>query len=85
MVDAAQFYTNRVLKEYKEKYNHATIFQLAFWYSQDDPFCRDKMHVDWVKAWIQVLNDLHAYVKQNHTTGLTWNSAPVNLDEGHST
>ncbi|XP_065574310.1 adenylyl cyclase-associated protein 2-like isoform X3 [Artemia franciscana] len=52
MNDAGQFYTNRVLKDWKEK---------------------DKTHVDWVKVWIQTLNDLQAYVKQHHTTGLMWN------------
>ncbi|CAF0716676.1 unnamed protein product [Brachionus calyciflorus] len=53
MSDAAQFYTNRVLKDYKEK---------------------DANHVQWVKQWLQVLNDLQAYVKQHHTTGVSWNS-----------
>ncbi|CAF0967240.1 unnamed protein product [Rotaria sordida] len=51
MSDAAQFYANRVLKEFKEK---------------------DPTHVEWVKQWITVLSELHAYVKQYHTTGLTW-------------
>lgn len=51
MNDAGQFYTNRVLKDWKEK---------------------DKKHVDWVKAWIQTLGELQAYVKQYHTTGLVW-------------
>lgn len=57
MNDAGQFYTNRVLKDWKEK---------------------DKKHVDWVKAWIQTLSELQAYVKQFHTTGLVWSgkSAP---------
>ena len=53
MSDAAQFYANRVLKEFKEK---------------------DPTHVEWVKQWMKVLTDLHAYVKQYHTTGLTWGS-----------
>jgi adenylyl cyclase-associated protein len=53
MSDAAQFYTNRVLKDYKEK---------------------DPNHASWVKQWLQVLNELQAYVKQYHTTGVTWNS-----------
>lgn len=52
MSDAGQFYTNRVLKEYKEK---------------------DTTHVDWVKTWLKVLSALQAYIKQNYTTGLTWN------------
>lgn len=54
MSDAAQFYTNRVLKDYKEK---------------------DVNHVNWVKMWVQLLTELQAYVKQYHTTGVTWNSS----------
>ncbi|KAI4454155.1 adenylyl cyclase-associated protein [Holotrichia oblita] len=49
--NTGQFYTNRVLKEWKEK---------------------DKKHVEWVKAWVQTLTELQAYVKQHHTTGLVW-------------
>ncbi|XP_039753204.1 adenylyl cyclase-associated protein 2 isoform X3 [Pararge aegeria] len=51
MNDAGQFYTNRVLKEWKEK---------------------DKTHVEWCRAWVQLLSELQAYVKQYHTTGLVW-------------
>lgn len=36
---------------------------------------RDKNHVEWVRAWIQVLTELQAFVKQHHTTGLVWNNA----------
>jgi adenylyl cyclase-associated protein len=54
MSDAAQFYTNRVLKDYKEK---------------------DQNHSNWVKLWLQLLNELQAYVKQHHTTGVSWNSS----------
>lgn len=58
MNNAGQFYTNRVLKDWKEK---------------------DKKHVEWVKAWVQTLTELQAYVKQHHTTGLVWSgkSAPA--------
>lgn len=57
MQDAAMFYTNRVLKEYKEK---------------------DKKHVDWVKAYLSIWTELQTYIKQHHTTGLTWSkSGPV--------
>jgi len=52
MNDAGQFYSNRVLKEWKEK---------------------DKVHAEWVKAWVGALGELQAYVKQFHTTGLVWN------------
>ncbi|KAL1493312.1 hypothetical protein ABEB36_011390 [Hypothenemus hampei] len=60
MNDAGQFYTNRVLKDWKEK---------------------DKRHVEWVKAWIQTLTELQAFVKQHHTTGLVWSGkgAPAAL------
>lgn len=51
MNDAGQFYTNRVLKDWKEK---------------------DKIHIDWCKAWVQTLTDLQQYVRQHHTTGLVW-------------
>jgi adenylyl cyclase-associated protein len=56
MNDAGQFYTNRVLKDWKEK---------------------DKVHAEWVKAWINTLGELQAYVKQFHTTGLVWNPKGV--------
>ncbi|XP_037549185.1 LOW QUALITY PROTEIN: adenylyl cyclase-associated protein 1 [Nematolebias whitei] len=51
MQDAAMFYTNRVLKEYKDK---------------------DKVHVDWVKAYVSIWTELQNYIKQHHTTGLSW-------------
>ncbi|XP_065147096.1 adenylyl cyclase-associated protein 1 [Paramisgurnus dabryanus] len=57
MQDAAMFYTNRVLKDYKEK---------------------DKTHVDWVSAYLSVWTELQAYIKQHHTTGLSWSkTGPV--------
>lgn len=57
MQDAAMFYTNRVLKEYKDK---------------------DKTHVDWVKAYVSIWTELQDYIKQHHTTGLTWSkTGPV--------
>ncbi|CAF1061330.1 unnamed protein product [Didymodactylos carnosus] len=51
MADAGQFYTNRVLKEFKDK---------------------DETHVNWVKLWLKLLQELQQYVKQYHTTGLAW-------------
>uniref|UniRef100_A0A1A8CNE0 Adenylyl cyclase-associated protein n=1 Tax=Nothobranchius kadleci TaxID=1051664 RepID=A0A1A8CNE0_NOTKA len=56
MQDAAMFYTNRVLKDYKEK---------------------DKTHVDWVKAYVSIWTELQGYIKEHHTTGLTWSSTGV--------
>ncbi|CEF61777.1 Adenylyl cyclase-associated protein [Strongyloides ratti] len=38
----------------------------------------DKIHLDWANQWVAVLDSLYKYVKQNHTTGLVWNSSPGN-------
>ncbi|XP_035659652.1 adenylyl cyclase-associated protein 1-like isoform X2 [Branchiostoma floridae] len=63
MKDAGMFYTNRVLKDFKDK---------------------DQRHVEWAKAWIQTLMKLHDYVKQHHTTGLSWNKAGAPATAGTS-
>ena len=34
---------------------------------------KNQVHLDWVKAFMQVLDELVGYVKQYHTTGLYWN------------
>lgn len=51
-IDSAQFYTNKVLKEFKET---------------------APVHVEWVKAMMLTLKGLVSYIKEFHTTGLTWN------------
>ena len=56
MNDAGQFYTNRVLKDWKEK---------------------SKVHVEWTRAWVSTLQELQAFVKEHHTTGLVWNPKGV--------
>lgn len=61
MNDAGQFYTNRVLKDWKEK---------------------DVTHVNWAKAWIQTLNELQAYIKQYHTTGIVWSGKTKAVSNG---
>jgi len=75
MNDAGQFYTNRVLKDWKDK---LVLTQFRFHMQLLTCFIvllfRDKTHVDWVRAWIQVLTELQAYVKKHHTTGLVWNA-----------
>lgn len=50
--DAGTFYTNRILKEYKDK---------------------DKTHVAWTSDWIGIFKEMQSYVKQYHTTGVSWN------------
>ncbi|XP_043921663.1 adenylyl cyclase-associated protein 2-like [Protopterus annectens] len=53
MNDAATFYTNRVLKDYKDV---------------------DKRHVDWVKSYLSIWCELQSYIKEYHTTGLSWST-----------
>lgn len=48
----SEFYSNRILKDFKGK---------------------EQVHVDWVAAFNGFLKDLQPFVKQFHTTGLTWN------------
>ncbi|RKP03964.1 hypothetical protein CXG81DRAFT_29124 [Caulochytrium protostelioides] len=36
---------------------------------------KEPKHVEWVNAYVEFLEELQAYVKQTHTTGLTWNPA----------
>eukprot|EP01132_Coremiostelium_polycephalum_P005584 gene5584-6951_t len=52
MRSTSEFYTNRILKEFKGV-------------NQDQ--------VDWVGSYIGFLKDLEKYIKQYHTTALTWN------------
>lgn len=52
MRGGSEFYSNRILKEFKGV---------------------NQTQVDWVQSFNSFLKELQAYVKQFHTTGLTWN------------
>jgi len=52
MRGGSEFYSNRILKDFKDK---------------------DPLQVDWVKAFNGFLKELQVYIKNYHTTGLTWN------------
>uniref|UniRef100_A0A5S6R691 Adenylyl cyclase-associated protein n=1 Tax=Trichuris muris TaxID=70415 RepID=A0A5S6R691_TRIMR len=56
MMDSAQFFLNRILKDFKDK---------------------DPLHKDFVRQWVDVLNQLRAYVKEHHTVGFSWKSVPA--------
>ena len=67
----AQFYGNRVLKEYKDKsvliFFRATVsFKLTLH--------RDKSHTEYIQAYYKVFRSLMAYIKQHYPQGLTWNN-----------
>lgn len=36
----------------------------------------EQLHEDWLKAWLDIFNNLQKYVRQAHTTGLVYNSSP---------
>lgn len=56
--DSAQFWTNRVLKDYKSKANEGNEGA--------------KLWVEWVKLYLAVFDELKAYVKEWATTGLVF-------------
>ena len=35
---------------------------------------RDKTHVEWVRAFTAIFDDMKQYVMEHHTTGLVWNA-----------
>lgn len=40
---------------------------------------REPVHAEWARAWIDGLQQLHGYVKKNHTTGVSWNARGSDL------
>jgi hypothetical protein len=38
-----------------------------------DAYYSDKKHVVWANSFVALIDSLQKYVKQYHTTGLTWN------------
>lgn len=73
MKDASQFYANRVVKEFKERYVLSSAgLELAFLCSHP---CihSDPKQVEWARSFIQLLEELKQYVKAHQTTGLIWN------------
>lgn len=47
------------------------------------PICiyreKDRIHVDWVHSLNSIYKELQAYIKQHHTTGVSWNPRGGNL------
>ena len=77
MREAAEFYTTRVLKEYKDKCEllsplpHCWLF--LFWISRFlFVLTRDETHKEWAKSFPTVLQELQEFVKKYHTTGVVW-------------
>ncbi|CAL2048943.1 unnamed protein product [Caenorhabditis brenneri] len=62
-IEAAQFYINPILREFKDT---------------------DPRHVEWTKAWKAIFEEMQKFVRQVHTTGLVWNSAPGSVPDASS-
>ncbi|AMD19370.1 HBR469Cp [Eremothecium sinecaudum] len=61
--DAAQFWTNRVLKDFKD--------------TKDGSF-------EWVKMYLDMMNDLKAYVKEFHPSGPSYKADGLDFAEAYS-
>lgn len=69
MKESAEFYGNKVIKEFKDKYvlqSHHRVHSIQQGF-------REPKHVEWVRAWISLLEEQRKYVMEFHTTGLVWN------------
>jgi adenylyl cyclase-associated protein len=73
---SAQFYGNRVLKEFKDKYGFTEISRQKVLTK-----CRDPKQVEWVNAYYQVFKDLTEYVKNTFPQGIPWNPKGVPAGE----
>ena len=71
VLSSAQFYGNRIIKEYKERF--ATLgVTLAERFA--NTHARDRKHVEWVNTFYSIFKSLNAYVKQHYPSGVTWNN-----------
>lgn len=71
MKDSAMFYTNRVVKDFKDRLvKPALIDKLLL-----KLVCSDPKQVEWARSFVAVLDDLKKYVMAHHTTGLSWNAS----------
>ncbi|KAI0274390.1 adenylate cyclase associated N terminal-domain-containing protein [Russula aff. rugulosa BPL654] len=42
---------------------------------------KDKRHVEWVRAFTAIFDDMKQYVMEHHTTGLVWNAKGISISE----
>ncbi|VDN97888.1 unnamed protein product [Rodentolepis nana] len=68
MSEAGKFYSNRILKEFKD--NNMLVCDIVF-----HPRCRDEKRVQWVHALTDLWKQLKAYTSANYPSGLVWGSA----------
>lgn len=66
MREAAEFWVNRVIKEYKDSCVGTT--------GVSSSARSDKKQVEWARSWSALLEELRKYVFAHHATGLGWNA-----------
>jgi hypothetical protein len=66
MKNAAQFWADRVTKQFKETY--VSSVTLGNELTSSNPAA-----IAWAKSFSELLDALQKYIKQYHTTGVTWN------------
>ncbi|KAI0350239.1 hypothetical protein OH77DRAFT_1431240 [Trametes cingulata] len=42
---------------------------------------KDPKHVEWVKAYVALLEEMRKYIMDHHTTGLAWNPKGISVDQ----
>jgi adenylyl cyclase-associated protein len=50
----------------------AVVFSISL-HGLDIDFSRDTKHVEWVRSYIGLLEQMRSYAMEHHTTGLKWN------------
>lgn len=58
---------------------HCCLFLSTFTHKYCLCFYSDTRHVDWVKSYLNIWSELQAYIKEHHTTGLTWSKTVSTL------
>lgn len=71
---SAQFFGNKVLKEYKEKYGtFSTIIPSCRALLTCSCCHRDPKHIEWIQSFYAIFKDLSELVKQQFSSGIGWN------------
>ncbi|KAF7796738.1 hypothetical protein EIP86_007921 [Pleurotus ostreatoroseus] len=42
---------------------------------------KDKKHVEWIRAFYEIFDEMKIYVKKYHTTGLAWNPSGISTEQ----
>jgi hypothetical protein len=67
------YYGNKVMQEFKSKYVFSWFDEFLSSTLIYVVYLRDPKHVEWVKSFLAVLEEMRKYVMEYHTTGLSWN------------